>query len=51
MLTLNEKDIKQLNEFLQELPLKFGLPLLNFINAKIAEQNKEKQEDVIKQEE
>lgn len=51
MLTLNEKDIKQLNEFLQELPLKFGLPLLNFINAKLAEQNKEKQEDVIKQEE
>lgn len=38
MLTLNEKDLKDLNAFIQELPLKHGLPLLNFINAKLQEQ-------------
>jgi hypothetical protein len=41
MLTLNEKDLKDLNTFIQELPLKHGLPLLNFINAKLQEQTKE----------
>ncbi len=41
MLTLNEKDLKDLNAFIQELPLKHGLPLLNFINAKMQEQTKE----------
>lgn len=40
MLTLNEKELKQLNDFIQELPLKFGLPLLNFINTKLNEQTK-----------
>ena len=40
MLVLNEKDLKDLNTFVQELPLKHGLPLLNFLNAKIAEQKK-----------
>ena len=40
MLTLNEKDLKDLNAFIQELPLKHGLPLLNFINAKLQEQTK-----------
>lgn len=44
MLTLNEKDLKDLNSFIQELPLKHGLPLLNFLNAKIAEQQKESKE-------
>jgi hypothetical protein len=41
MLTLTEQDIKQLNDFLQEMPLKHGLPLLNFFNAKAAEQQKQ----------
>jgi hypothetical protein len=41
MVTLNEKDLKDLNAFIQELPLKHGMPLLNFINAKIQEQTKE----------
>lgn len=38
-LELNEQDLKEVNNYLQELPLKFGLPLLNFINKKIVEQN------------
>jgi hypothetical protein len=41
MLTLTEKDIKELNDFLQEMPLKHGLPLLNFFNAKVTEQQKQ----------
>jgi hypothetical protein len=36
---LDEKALTELNNFLQELPVKFGLPLLNFINQKIKEQN------------
>jgi hypothetical protein len=40
MLTLDEKSINELNAFLQEMPLKFGLPILNFLNAKIQEQSK-----------
>lgn len=35
MLTLNEQDLKDLNSFIQDLPVKYGLPLLNFINSKI----------------
>jgi hypothetical protein len=49
MITLTEKDIQELNNFIQELPLKHGLPLLNFINQKIADQKKK--EEVIIQEE
>lgn len=41
MLTLTEKDIKELNDFLQEMPLKHGLPLLNFFNSKVTEQQKQ----------
>lgn len=41
MLTLTEKDIKELNDFLQDMPLKHGLPLFNFFNSKIAEQKRE----------
>jgi hypothetical protein len=35
---LDEKALLELNNFLQELPLKYGLPLVNFINDKIKEQ-------------
>ena len=37
MLTLSEKDLKDLDTFIQDLPLKHGLPLLNFLNSKIKE--------------
>ncbi len=40
-ITLDEKALTELNTFLQELPLKYGLPLVNFINQKIKEQNSE----------
>jgi len=41
MLKLSEEDLKKLNQFIQEMPTKYGLPLINFLNAKLAEQNKE----------
>jgi hypothetical protein len=40
MLTLDEKSINELNAFIQEMPTKYGLPLLNFLNTKIQEQSK-----------
>jgi hypothetical protein len=39
MLTLDEKSLNELNNFLQEMPTKFGLPIINFLNAKIKEQS------------
>lgn len=46
MLTLTEKDLQQLNAFIQEMPLKHGLPLLNFLNAKITEQQKQPEGEI-----
>ena len=40
MLTLDQETLKELDKFIQEMPVKYGLPLLNFINAKMAEQVK-----------
>lgn len=34
MITLTEQDLKELDKFIQELPVKFGLPLINFFNSK-----------------
>jgi len=47
MLTLIEKDLQELNNYIQELPLKHGLPLLNFLNSKIEEQRKAAEEKII----
>ncbi len=32
MLTLNEEQVKQLESILAELPMKFGVPILNILN-------------------
>ena len=45
MLVLTDKDLEQLNAFIQEMPLKHGLPLLNFLNAKLVEQAKAVQKE------
>ena len=44
MLVLSQEDLQKINDFIQELPLKHGLPLFNFLNEKILEQNKAKEE-------
>ena len=43
---LDEKSIQEINNFLQEMPLKYGLPLLNFFNKKLQEQQQVNQEDI-----
>lgn len=42
MITLNETQVKELEAFIQEMPTKFGLPLLNFLN-KIAQEQREEE--------
>lgn len=44
MLTLTEKDLQELDKFIQEMPVKFGMPLINFINTKLKEQTKEEEQ-------
>lgn len=44
MVTLNEEKLKELDMFIQEMPTKYGLPLIQFIN-KIIESQKPKVEE------
>jgi hypothetical protein len=46
MLVLSQEDLQKINSFIQELPLKHGLPLFNFLNEKILEQSKPKEETI-----
>lgn len=47
MITLNETQVKELETFIQEMPTKFGLPLLNFLNKIAQEQNSAKDNVVV----
>jgi hypothetical protein len=38
-MNLTEEHLKQLDAFIQEMPVKFGLPLLNFLSKIAQEQN------------
>lgn len=38
---LNEEQLKALDAFLQELPMKYGAPIVNFLNEAIKSQAKE----------
>lgn len=44
MITLNETQVKELEAFIQEMPTKFGVPLINFLNNIVKEQNPESTE-------
>ena len=46
MITLNETQVKELEAFIQEMPTKFGLPLLNFLNKIAQEQNENGAEEI-----
>lgn len=48
-LTLNEEQIKQLDGYFQELPTKYGLPLIKFFSELNQAQNGQKTE--VKEEE
>jgi len=43
MINLSEENLKELDIFIQEMPTKFGLPLIKFIN-KLIEEQKPKEE-------
>lgn len=45
MITLSEEKVKELDAFVQEMPVKYGLPLINFINKIIEEQKPNKVEE------
>ena len=47
MITLDEKQVRELEAFIQEMPTKFGLPLLNFLNKIAQDQNSAKEEVVV----
>jgi hypothetical protein len=44
MITLSEEKLKELDMFIQEMPTKYGLPLIKFINE-IIEKQKPKVEE------
>ena len=49
-LILSEKEVGELNDFLQELPAKYANPILNYLQSKINAQRKAEQEREIKAE-
>lgn len=51
MIKLSQEQVKELEAYIQEMPVKYGLPLLNFFQKLNAEQNPEpKQETPILEE-
>jgi hypothetical protein len=44
MIKLNEEQLSELNQFCQELPTKYGVPLLQWFKKIQDEQNPQKQE-------
>lgn len=43
MITLNEQQLTELNQFCQELPTKYGVPLLQWFKQIQDEQNKKQE--------
>ena len=38
MIKLSEENVKELNNFIQEMPTKYGVPLIQFLNKIIEDQ-------------
>jgi len=45
MITLNEEQLNELNQFCQELPTKYGVPLLQWFKKIQDEQSPKKEKD------
>ena len=45
MINLTEEEVKNLMQFVEELPTKYGIPLVQFFNPKIEEAKKLKEQD------
>ena len=39
MITLNEQEVQNLVNFVNDIPTKYGLPLINFINSKLGQKD------------
>ena len=50
MLTLNQSEVKEIQDYINELPTKYGVPLLNYLNMKIQEQNQQPVQEVPEEE-
>lgn len=44
VIQLTEQDIKDLTNFADEIPTKYGLPIIQFLNKKIEEQKQDERE-------
>ena len=44
MINLSEENVKELEGFIQEIPLKYGLPLLQYLQKLAQEQNEKSEE-------
>ena len=44
MITLNEQEVNDLLNFANEMPTKFGLPIVNFLTSKLPKQEEIKEE-------
>lgn len=49
-ITLNEEQLKALNDYLQEMPMKYAAPIVEFINNIIVAQNEQQSKENIKDE-
>ena len=45
MINLSEDNLKELNNFIQEMPTKYGVPLIQFLNKLIEDQKPSAQID------
>ena len=45
MINLSEDNLKELNAFIQEMPTKYGVPLIQFLNKLIEDQKPSAQID------
>ena len=45
MVNLTEEEVKSLMQFIEELPTKYGIPLVQFFNPKIEEAKKLKEDE------
>ena len=46
MITLEEKHIEEIKAYLAELPLKYALPLVQYLEKLIQEQNQPKEQNI-----
>jgi hypothetical protein len=46
MITLSEEKVKELDAFFQEMPTKYGLPLMQFFGKLVEEQTPKKEEGI-----